>query len=273
MGSHVLDAVRNPVDVLFGTDDHVGQHRRAARPGHGEKVREPVHIEPEVGHRPGLPRLGQGLAVAAANVDPQQRTGHGIEPGGEDQHVELVVVLTAANAGLSDRGDRRSLAADVHQRHVRAVVGVVVVGVNHQALATNEPVRGELARRLAVLDGLGNLLPHEVRHELVGFRTAHRVTEAGQEHRPAAFPQQLHLGTEIRRIGLQRKLHGPLLARPVPAEHALVLSDQFRVHGLDLGLLRRVERTVASGDGELRGALEHRELCRGLRHHRDGLDA
>ena len=68
-------------------------------PGDGEQVREPLHAETEVGARPGRPRVLQGAPAAAADVDAQQRAGHGVEAGGVDQHVEVVV----AGGGLDAR--------------------------------------------------------------------------------------------------------------------------------------------------------------------------
>ncbi len=87
----VADAVGDPLDVLLDAHEHVGEHRRAPRAGDGEQVREPLHAEPEVGARAGRPGVLQGAALAAADVDAEQRAGHGVEPGGVDQHVEVVV--------------------------------------------------------------------------------------------------------------------------------------------------------------------------------------
>src|SRR5712671_6033650 len=49
------DAVGDPVDVLLDRDDHVAQHRRAARAGDHEHVREAGDGEPEIRVRPVAP--------------------------------------------------------------------------------------------------------------------------------------------------------------------------------------------------------------------------
>ena len=68
--AHVLEAVGDPVDVLLDRDGHVGQHRRAARPGDHEEVGESGGREPEVGGRAVGPLLRQGQAVAAGRRRP-----------------------------------------------------------------------------------------------------------------------------------------------------------------------------------------------------------
>ena len=96
--AHVFDALGDPFDVLLDRRQHVGQHRRAARTGDGEEVGEARHGEAKIGFRPLLPLVLQRSAIAAANVDPEQRAGHGVEAGGQHQAVEAVILALRAQA-------------------------------------------------------------------------------------------------------------------------------------------------------------------------------
>ena len=51
--TEVLDAVGDPVDMLFDRYQHVRQHGRAARPGNQEQVGEARHHESQIGERAG----------------------------------------------------------------------------------------------------------------------------------------------------------------------------------------------------------------------------
>ena len=46
---------------------------------------KPADGEPEVGARPLRPRLAQRASAAPADVDAEQRAGHGVEAGGEHE--------------------------------------------------------------------------------------------------------------------------------------------------------------------------------------------
>ena len=74
--------------MLLDRDRHVAQHGRTARAGDREQVREAGDLQAEIVARPGLPYILQGDAVASADVDAQQRAGHGVEAGGEDDDVD-----------------------------------------------------------------------------------------------------------------------------------------------------------------------------------------
>ena len=55
----IFEATRNPVHVLFDGHHHIGHHRRAARTGDDEHVRETGHHDAEVAARPFRPLLLQ----------------------------------------------------------------------------------------------------------------------------------------------------------------------------------------------------------------------
>ena len=53
----------------------------------------PTDAEPEIGARALGPRVAQRSAVAAADVDAQQRAGHRVEAGREHDAVELELAV------------------------------------------------------------------------------------------------------------------------------------------------------------------------------------
>src|SRR5215213_4645277 len=56
--AQVLDGVGDPVDVLLDGDHHVAEHRRAARAGDEEQVREPARPMPRYVRGPSAQRSG-----------------------------------------------------------------------------------------------------------------------------------------------------------------------------------------------------------------------
>ena len=62
------------------------------------RLGKPAIGEAEVGARAVGPLLAQRAAAAAADVDVEQRAGHGVEAGGEDDAVELVLGVARAHA-------------------------------------------------------------------------------------------------------------------------------------------------------------------------------
>ena len=132
--------IGDPVDVLLDGDDHVADHRRAARSGDGEEVGKAGDGEAEVGARPaahfaaafGLP--GRGCRCWARRRS-WRRTG------GEDDAVERVLGRLV-HALRDERLDR--LAAEIDQRDVVAIERVIVAGVDADALGAERVVRGEV---------------------------------------------------------------------------------------------------------------------------------
>ena len=55
MAAHIVDAVGDPIDVLLDRRQHVGDHRRAARPGDREQIGETGQRQAEIGARAVLP--------------------------------------------------------------------------------------------------------------------------------------------------------------------------------------------------------------------------
>ena len=63
VGSHMRDAVRDPLAMLLDDDRDVARHQRAARAGVDEQVREAGGLQSEVIARPDLPGSGTGASI------------------------------------------------------------------------------------------------------------------------------------------------------------------------------------------------------------------
>lgn len=105
--------------------------------------------------------LLQQAAAAAAEVDPVERAGQGVEAGREDDDVALVERAAGDDALGRDAVDRR--LGQIDERHVLQVVSLVVVRVGAQALGEDRVgLRHELLRDHLVLHPAADLLPHEL---------------------------------------------------------------------------------------------------------------
>lgn len=89
--AHGLDTAGDPFDMLLDGDRHVGQHRWALRTGNGEQVGETGNGDAQIGVRTIRPLLLQLPTAAASQVQRLQRAGHGVETGGKDDDIELVL--------------------------------------------------------------------------------------------------------------------------------------------------------------------------------------
>ena len=105
------------------------EHRRAARAGEHEQVGEAVRGDPEVGLRAGLPVFPQPLPAGAFDVEPEDRPGHRVEAGGEDDDVGLDE-LAAGQQDAVRRDPLDGVRTDVFQAHVGPVERLVVPGVD-----------------------------------------------------------------------------------------------------------------------------------------------
>src|SRR3546814_9299134 len=103
-----------------------------ARPRDDEEVREPGHGETEERARPGVPLVAERLPVPPADIDREQRAGHGVETGRENQRIEGIVAVRRPHAFGGDRLDRSR--ANIDERDILAVEGFIIVGVDADAL-------------------------------------------------------------------------------------------------------------------------------------------
>ena len=180
--AQVADGVGDPVDVLLDRHDHVAEHRRAPGAGDEEQVREAGEADAEVGPRAPGPLVAQRDAVAAADVDRVQRTGHRVEARGEDDDVDRVGALAGAHALGDDLLER--VGAEVDERHVVAVERLVVLRVHARALrAPRVRARHQGLGDRRVLDALADLAAEELGDVLVRGRVDHDV---GEHARPCS---------------------------------------------------------------------------------------
>ena len=105
----------------------------------------------EKGRGSVAPLVGQLHAADAGDVDRIECAGDGIEAGGIDEDIELVIARAGAQAGLGHPLDRG--LADVDEVHIVAVIGLEVIGLQRHPLHAKAMIlRDQLLRRHRVLD-------------------------------------------------------------------------------------------------------------------------
>ena len=268
----MVERIGDPVHVLLDRRDHLRLHAGAAGPCDDEHVGEARDHQAEIGEGAALPMVGQHRAVARPDVDLAQRAGHGVEAGGEDDGVELVLFLARTHALLCDVLDR--IAAHIDQHDVVAIVGLVIVRIEAEPLGADRVIlrRQQLGRRLVLHDD-ADLVAGELRGRVVGL-LVHQKIGVGVEVADAAalLPLGLVGGVALLLGGFEGRLGRPRIAADregrvvggAPAGRILRL-----VAALALFLHRRVARRQA----EIGGALEHMQMFGLLRDQRDHLDA
>jgi hypothetical protein len=269
--AHVLEAPGHPVDVLLDRYGHVRQDGRAAGPGEHEEIREPGGHESQVGRRPGLPLLLEGQAVPAGDVRSHQGAGHGVKAGGIHDGIEAERLARRLDAVLGEADNR--LFTQVDKQDVRHVVGLEVAGIEAGPLGPEVvSLRGEHLGGLGILHDRADLLTDHLGHDVVGSRVHALVSEDVEDAeqlaqlpgRLEALPADRAAGGDAEDVG---RLHGdssegPPGGMPVPVAVLIQLLQSLGRGG-----------TVVRRDGEVRGALEDRELARLAGDERDGLDA
>ena len=257
--AQMRQAAGDPVDMLLAAEDHLALHAGALRARDHEEVREAGDHDAEIGARAARPLLLDRRAPIGADIDLLHGAGHGIEACCEGNRIEVVVGVRRAQAVGCDLLDR--CAADVDQRDVVAIVGLVIVGIEDEPLRSDRVIIGaEQLRRPRVLDGGADPLAHEVRSRIVG-RLVHQEVVVGIEIADAAalLPFcRIHSPPLV-----LRRFERRLLGRRIPgdAEGRLVgRTPALGIFGLVLALLLGIEWSVAGGKAEVGGALEDKEV-------------
>ena len=268
--AHRDDRVGDPLDVLFDRHGHVRQDRRALRTGHHEVVGEADRREPEIGGGTVGPLVLEFDALAAADVDVDDRAGHRVEAGREHDRIELARPAPVLDARIGD-GDER-VSAQVDQFDAVEVERLVVVRIEAHALREDRVGRRtERLGHLGVVDDRTDLVAHELTRPLVGDRVHDQVGDAGAEPEQAFGIRGLE-----RRVALVVTQHRPGLGGLGQRNTGAGPTGLFSVglvaahHLVDpLG----GERTVAGRQREVRRPLVHRHRRGLLRDQRDRLDA
>ena len=198
--------------------------------------------------------------------------GHGVEAGGEHDHVHVECALIGLDAGRGDRPDR--LLPQIDQGDVGPVVGRVVVGLEARAFGPKRMVAGcECGRRFGILHDGADPLADQVGRQRVALDLDSLVRPQLCQHDDEIAGRQCRLET-LATLGLAE----------LPAE--LRCPRQWHTGQRPAGLLTVVgavffdqsdavgrRRTVVRREGEVRGALENRQMGRLLGDQRNRLDA
>src|SRR3954447_18254341 len=268
--AHMGDAAGNPLDVLLDRHGHVAKHRRASRHRYGEEIRKVWNLQPEIGPRPGGPRFAQGNAVAAAEVDLQERPRHRVEAGGEDDDVQRVFARARLDAGGGNALDR--LGTQVHQRDVVAVEGIEIVGVDRRGARCRGGI--DIRKRLGgfwILDDLADLALDEFGSRVVRRLVEQHVVEARAELQAAFLPRRLVDRLPLGFAHVERLAAGDA-ERMAVRRRSHYFPDLVVVLANELQELFR-ERRVARGHAVLGSPLEYRQVGGSLGDDRGRLDA
>ena len=257
--------------MLLDRDHHVRQHRRAARPGQREQVREAGGHQAKVGARAMRPFFLEREAAAAGDIDRHQGAGHRVEASGVDDRVERQGLIFQVDAGLGDR--LYGLGAQVHQPHIGPVVGGEVAGVQAGPLGADRVVAGaQQPGQLGVADLGADFFAHHLGDDGVGLGKEDLVGEDVQDRDQfAGRPSGLEaLAFELGRREAAHHLGGRVRhARARPFAGMAVGAAVGLPGGAALGR----HRPVAGRDRVVGGALEHRQRAGLGCDHRDRLDA
>ena len=170
------------------------------------RLGKPALIRPEIGPRTSGPFVVQRLAAAAVDVDPGDRTRHGVEAGGEHQRIDFVIFCrryAPRCSVISSIG----FELDVDQPHVRTVEGREIVRVDADALGADRMVvRLQQLCGLGILHDLGDLLADEIGSGVVGGLLQREVVVDRHEGEPAAGPSapRISSGARCRRPRARR---------------------------------------------------------------------
>ena len=126
--------------------------------------------------------------------------------------------------------------------------------------------------RLRVLDDLGDFFADEIGGGVVGRLVEPEIVVDRHEGEPAAVPARLVFRAALVVAVVERAAIGHLGIDAVP-RHLARKAPDLGIVVAKLLPLRFGERGIAGGNGEIRGALEHRQLARLLGNHRHRLDA
>ena len=159
------------------------------------------------------------------------------------------------------------VVADVDQRHVRAVEGLVVVGVDAEPLAADDRASARAARRRSgSLDDRRGSCRARTRRRLVGVGSKSRSGRRRGSRRPPCCQRASYSPRARRRSACSAESSLPRVERAEAGDRLRVGAAEAGVVGLD-----RASRSSGSsgalwaGHGVVRRALEHDELRRPAR--------
>ncbi len=266
----VLQEIGRPVDAGLDAARVVGRGRAALGTGRHQEVGEAVDHHAEV-TRAGVPPLvPQRLAIGAADVDVIEGAGDGVEAGGIDDDVELVVALRGAQPARRHACQRR--LPEIDQVDVGPIVGLVVPGLERHALHAEAVVPGDQRLgRLRVLDpspdapgdvfgefGVRHLVGEDLAEVRKPDAEARRVVELVPELQPllaAHLVEAAPVGFVLEAAGRARAGGEDLVVAPADVGHLLVRDQAV------------VERAAPVGP-----ALEHRQIANLVGDFADHLD-
>ena len=166
--AHIGEAVGDPVDMLLDRDDHVRQHRRAARTGDDEHVGKARDHQAEIGLGPCGPfrrsvSRRRGREYRSWRTSPSWRRSRSRTPA------RRIRIPCRRRARPSRVISSIGVGLDIDQRHVVAVERLEIFRVDADALGADRMVvRLQQLCRRRILHDRADLFADEIRRRVVG---------------------------------------------------------------------------------------------------------
>jgi len=129
--AHVLDAVGDPVGVLFDGEHHIALNARALGTGDHEHVGKVRDHDSKIGGWAIGPLVFERFASRRTDINPPHCTSHGIKTRSKRNGIKFVVGSVRAKPVWGECFD--SVGADVDERDAVFVVGLEIVRIDNQA--------------------------------------------------------------------------------------------------------------------------------------------
>ena len=265
----MVQAIADPIDMLFDRTDHVGEHRRAAGAGDHEQVGKPCDHQPEIGLRPLRPALLHRHAAPAPDVDTVNRTGHRIKAGGEHDGIDRIVTSGGPDAVRGNPLNRCRL--DIDQADIAAVEGGVIIRVHTQPLGAI----GIVLRRQQIGDGrvfndAADFGGSKIGGDRIGRRVNPGIGKGSQDIEPADLPPPFKLGDLL----LRRHIHRHDFARVIEesTRRQLHRSAIFAPFCRPVGHFVGPQRTIVGRNAVIGCPLKDCDMRSLGRDYRDRLD-
>src|SRR6516225_6284978 len=136
----VLDAIRDPIDVLLASQYHLTLDAGALRACDHKQIWEPGDHDPEVSTRTVLPLLSNRHSGIRVNVDLLHGPRHGIKPSCKNDRIECVVGIGRTQPSGRNCFDR--FASDIYQGDVIAIVRLIIFSIENEPLSADWMVIG-----------------------------------------------------------------------------------------------------------------------------------
>ena len=186
-----------------------------------------------------MPLFLQGQPAFPPDIYFEQRAGHGIKPGGEDDVVKLVLNIIRHNPLVCQKVDW--VLAHIDKCDVVTVVGRVVVGIDTQSFAANNPAGAKQLRNQRISNGCTNLFADKFRGDVVRVDTQSKVCKGTGEAETSECPSFFKASLDCLGVGIPDRILVPRSPGTEPTVHLpvfLTKSTVFTFYFFNIALVQ-----------------------------------